>query len=98
MATVILSTSVKTQLFPAGTVGGMWRFILNPIAGTGVSQDTSDPTATFADVAAGDYTASVQRLDDAGNPLGDAASIAFTVGENQVSISVPDVLSVEVTL
>ncbi len=97
MATVVLSATVKSQTFPAGTVGGMWRFVLNPIDGTGTSQDTGDPVATFLDVAAGDYTASVQRLDDAGNALGDPASVAFTVASDAVTINIPDVLSVEIT-
>jgi hypothetical protein len=78
-------------------VGGAWRFVLNPVTGIGSSQDSASPSATFANVEAGDYTASVQRLDAAGNAIGDAASVAFTVDSTAVMIDVPDVLTVEVT-
>jgi hypothetical protein len=99
VATVTLTSSVKPQLFPAGTIGGAWRFIITDAAGTPFSQDVSEPTATFSNVADGNYVATVQRLDDDGTALGDIASVNFTVsagGGGEVSISVPDVLSVEI--
>ena len=97
MATVTLSASVKPQSFPVGTVGGLWRFLLNPVDSTGVAQDTPEPMAVFSDVAAGDYTASVQRLDGLGVPLGDSVSISFAVAAEIAVVNVPDALTVEIT-
>lgn len=97
MSQVVLTSTVKSQSFPAGTVGGMWRFTITPVGGTGTVQDTPDPIASFSDVPPGDYTATVQRMDTDGNSLGDPSAVAFTVTSSTVSVEVSDNLTAEVT-
>lgn len=92
MATVVLTATSKPADFPAGTVGGAWRFSISGIG----EQDVSGLSATFVDVPSGAYSATVQRLDDAGEPLGSPASASFTVVPGAVTIEIADGLTVDV--
>jgi hypothetical protein len=55
-------------------------------------------TASFADVADGTYTATVQFVDQAGNPLGAATTSGPVTVASPVSIDVPNVVNIALTV
>jgi hypothetical protein len=96
MATVqaLISRTVP-QEFPAGTVGGQFKFTLTKVEdGSSTSQETSEVFSVFTDVAPGDYTMSAVLLDAAGVEISLAVSAAFTVPAAPVVLQVPTELTV----
>ena len=103
MAQVTISWDTTSQSFPAGTVAG--NFHVEITGGTLTSPLTMDVAASpavFPDVPpddppAADYTATVQRLDAGGNPLGAPASVVFTVISPVVLVDIPNVVTATVS-
>lgn len=97
MSTVIVTVATQAQNFPSTTIAGG---IVITLVGASVAPQTvtaAPYSASFADVAPGQYSASAQAIDHAGNPLGAAAvSEAFTIAAPDVSIDVPATVSVTV--
>jgi hypothetical protein len=80
-------TTTPTAL-PAGVIAGLLAISITDTAGHPVNdangqalatQQVSGNSGTFNSVAAGDYIASVVRLDTNGTPLGNAVTQAFSV-------------------
>lgn len=98
MATVVVSLETQSQNFPAGTVAAG---IVITIVGSSIAPQTvtaAPYSATFADVPAGQYSASAQAVDSNGNALGAAAvSAQFTVAAPDVAIDIPSVVNVTVS-
>lgn len=81
MSKVVISVATVLADLPSGVVAGNKRFSILDINGTVVqAQDVADVTATFANVADGTYTPTVQDLDSNSNNLGAVVTgDAFTV-------------------
>jgi hypothetical protein len=81
MQTVILAVATTPVALPAGIVPGKLRFSIQvaDLSQPAVTQDVDGTTATFADVADGSYTATLQRLDSGSQPLGAAFIQSFAV-------------------
>jgi hypothetical protein len=87
--------AVMSQNFPAGTVAGALRYTLTSDAGYSATQDVASSEADFADATApGNYTASVERLDAAGNVLGSAVTGTLTIDASEVAVDVPASITV----
>lgn len=87
---VLMAVATKNQDFPVGTVDSQYVFsILSADGSTLESQSVDVPTATFANVADGVYTAQVVKN-------GVTATQAFTVATapTTVALAVPDTLTV----
>lgn len=93
---------------PSGLKQGNTRFQILDSAGTvAATQDVAALQATFTGIADGDFTATAQLLDTAGNPLGTVLSKAFTDGApvvttfqplNDISVTVtPDAVAAPAT-
>lgn len=96
MATVqgLISQTVP-QEFPAGTVGGNFKFTLTKLAdNTSVSQETTEVFSVFTEVAPGDYSMSAVLLDAAGNEISLSVSANFNVPEPVVTLQVPTAVTV----
>ncbi|MEX3914914.1 hypothetical protein AB4Y43_01520 [Paraburkholderia sp. BR10872] len=99
MATVIVTLDVQgttAVTAPAGTtLGGLSVSISgNPVPAQVVT--TAPWSVSFANVPAGTYSASVQGIDANGKPLGASVSSAQFTVEPDVSIDIPNVVSVAV--
>jgi len=94
MANVVVTITTVAQVFPVGTLGGLFRYTITDSAGVVVTQDSAELFSTFADVVPGDYIASAQRLDTAGAFLGSAISTKFTVPAPTVPVDVPATITV----
>lgn len=93
MATVVVSSTVKALEVPASVVVQGYK-----ISVTGQpDQVVAVPTANFADVVPGDYTATVVLVDADGQSIGEAQSATFTVPVPTQTVQVPDVVSVSVS-
>jgi hypothetical protein len=93
MSTVVVSFTTKDVTAKAGTTQG--KFLVQ-VTGQPDQQVDASP-ATFSDVPAGDYTASVQAQDSNGGSLGDKASATFTVSAPDVTLAGADVVTVQVS-
>jgi len=93
---IVTIATVVPQDFPAGTVGGQTKFSVTGQPDQLV--DASVLSATFADVPAGDYTASAERLDSAGATLGTPVTAAFNVPVPPAPVSIDVPASINVTL
>lgn len=97
MTTVNVTIATKKQSVPASpAASGNIRYQL--LQGSTVV-DTKlvglpTLTASFANVADGDYTIIAQRMSMANQPIGDASTSAVFTVVNMTSIDVPDTLSV----
>lgn len=92
MAKVTITLSVAPQDFPAGTVGGPFRY---SIEGDAVfEQDSTELSVVFDSVAPGSYIASAQLLDASLAPLGGKVSAPFTVEVPNVTLQVPAAVTV----
>ncbi|MDR5813334.1 hypothetical protein QCE62_06975 [Caballeronia sp. LZ033] len=77
---VTVAVAVVSASLPAGVTAGLLRLAIVDSIGTVVQQqDVSGTSADFDGLSAGDYTATAQRLDSTGAPLGDAVASPFTV-------------------
>lgn len=96
MATVqALISQTVPQEFPAGTVGGNFKFTLTKLAdGSQVSQETTEVFSVFTEVAPGDYSMSAVLLDAAGNEISLSVSANFNVPEPTVVLQVPTQVTV----
>lgn len=96
MSTVIVTVATSQVAFPSTTVPAG---IVITLVGASVAPQTitaAPYSASFADVAPGNYTASAQAIDHAGNALGSAAvSAEFTVAA-PVMVDVPQTVTVTV--
>ncbi len=79
MAQVIVTATTQDFAAPAGTVAGQYEVAITDSTGVTTKQDVATPTATFASVAPGDYTASVVLLDSNGGQLGSKQTATFNV-------------------
>ena len=101
MATVIVTLDVQgttAVVAPAGTtLAGLSVSISgNPVPAQIV---TAAPwSVSFSNVPAGEYTAAVQGVDSNGKPLGASVSSAQFTVQPDVSIEVPTVVSVAVSV
>jgi hypothetical protein len=74
---VVLVLATARQTLPAGTkFAGQYVFSVGDSVPT---QAVNAKTATFAQLAPGDYTATAQSLDDTGAAFGPVMSAQFTV-------------------
>lgn len=91
MKTVVVSWSSKPQVFTGGEADGPFTVKLKNHDGTGddVAQKSPSSPATFQNVPAGDYTATVSKL-------GVDSSADFTVSAEDQTFDVPDVVTVNV--
>lgn len=88
MTTVNVVTATVAQDFPAGTTDTTFTFTLTDAAGTVVqSVSSTDGTASFSDVAVGEYTVT-------GTKNGVSASAPVSVVAPVVSLQVPSTLTV----
>jgi predicted phage tail protein len=88
---VIIKVATTPLPLPAGVTAGSLRFqLLDASNNVAATQEATDTSVTFDNVADGAYTATVQRLDSAGNPLGGAVSHAFTVATPPASATTYD--------
>ena len=96
MSTVIVSVATASTPFPAGTVPA--GIVITLSGGIAPQTVTAAPySASFSDVAPGQYTASAQAIDSAGNALGAAAvSAEFTIAAPDVNVDIPQTVSVTV--
>lgn len=87
MRTFTATVPVAPADFPAGTVEGPFRWMLN--GPTPQTVDTLEPTVTFS-VEPGDWTLQCQRYAaDGATPLGPASGLAaFHIDAETVTISV----------
>lgn len=96
MSTVIVTLETVATSFPTGTIPAG---IVITLVGSSVAPQTvtaAPYSASFADVAPGQYTASAQAVDHAGAALGAAAvSAEFTIAA-PVMVDVPSVVTVTV--
>jgi len=93
MSTVIVSASVKDLVVKADVVVQGYK-----VSVTGQpEQVVPTPTATFNDVAPGDYVATVVLVDAAGAAIGDPQSASFTIAAPTQTVSVVDVVTVAVS-
>jgi len=91
--TLVLATS--PQPLPVGSTfaNGQYRFSI----GAGIpDQVVAGTQATFADVPAGSYTATVQGLDDTGAELGAPVTADFDVTDEAATWMAPLSVSVNV--
>ncbi len=98
MAQVVVVASTKDVQEPAGTVQG--NFVVSIVGADAVvhSQAVATPTATFAAVAPGDYTATVQAQDSNGGAIGSASTATFNVPvPASVTVQGADVVTVTVS-
>lgn len=92
MARVSVVISTVTQSFPAGTVGGNFKY---SIEGDAVfEQQSTETSVAFDNVPPGNYIASAQLLDSVGGTLGDRISAPFTVAAPSVDLQVPSTITV----
>jgi len=91
---IVTVTAQASQLFPAGTVAGLYRYTVGDV----VQEDAGLGPIVFSglDLPAGQHFAEVSLLDAAGNPLGLPVSKAFDVFEQEVKIDVPADIDVSV--
>lgn len=96
MSTVIVTVATQSESFPSTTIPAG---IVISLSGGAVAPQTitaAPYTASFSDVAPGQYTASAQAVDHAGNALGAAAvSAEFTIAA-PVMVDIPQTVSVTV--
>lgn len=99
MSTVVVTWTTKQQAFAAGTVGGSSQVAI--LAANGVDavapfqNVASGNSATFANIAPGNYVVRIRRYDGAGNTVLGEATAAFSVAAPvPASIDVPDVVTV----
>lgn len=100
MSTVVVAATTKPFSVPADSVteGTFYKITIDAGTGNAVSQVVTSPTATFAGVVAGNYTATVQLVDIAGASIGPSATATFTVvDETTVVVNIPDVVSATVS-
>lgn len=95
----IVEWDTKTEQMPAATVAAGWRVRIEsgPTGFTPVQQDVAEASrsATFTLSLAGNYVASVQRLNSAATPIGAKASSTFSIaGETMIDILVPNTVNV----
>ena len=99
MATVVVTLDVQGTtpiIAPAGTTLAGLSISLSGGAYPAQVIATAPWSASFANVAAGEYTATVVGVDDNGKPLGASVSSAQFTVQADVSIDVPNVVSVSV--
>ncbi len=97
MTDVVVTATTKDVTEPAGTVQGKYVVTITGSDNVAHSQSVDAPTATFADVAPGDYVASVQATDSIGGAIGDAQSATFSVPKPaDVTVQGADVVTVTV--
>lgn len=95
MATVQINVAVVQGEVPVGSVAGKWEIGYQDSAAVIVKQDVDAPTATFTNVAPGDYIALAKRLDTNGAPFGPNVALVFNVPEVAVtSADVPATITV----
>ncbi len=93
MSTVVVSWTVKDEVIDASVVAGGYK-----VSVTGQPDQTvTDSPATFTGVGAGDYTATVVRVDANGADIGSAQSATFNIPVTTQTVSVPDVVNVTVS-
>lgn len=84
---VVFVVATKAQVFPAGTVDTPFTYAVAKVDGTAVSsQDVADVTLTVV-LDAGDYVVTVTKN-------GVSASVPFTVASDDVTLQVPDTVTV----
>ncbi len=97
MASVVVVATLKDVQAPAGTAQGKYLVTVTGSDNVDHSQSVDAPTATFADVAPGDYTASVQAQDSNGGVIGAKATAQFNVPKPaDVTVQGADVVTVTV--
>jgi hypothetical protein len=88
-----VAVEVEPMDFPAGTAGGVWRIDMQGVQ----TVDSETPSAQFT-LEPGTYTATAQRLDVNGAPLGAMASTTFDVpAPSTVKIDVAKGITVTIT-
>ena len=98
MANVVVTATTKDVQEPAGTVQGKFLVTITGADNVDHSQAVDAPSATFADVVPGDYTASVQAQDSNGGLIGDKATAKFNVPvPASVTVQGADVVNVTVS-
>lgn len=94
MASVRISTSVASTEFPAGTTFGQYRFRLSkgtlPVYTQYIDAPLPDEVI-FQNVAAGDYTLSIQRQSAAGLLIGTAYTYTAPISVAAPAPAVGDV-------
>jgi len=96
MSTIIVTVATTSTPFPSTTIPA--GIVISLSGGNVPAQTitTAPYSASFSDVAPGNYTASAQAIDHAGNPLGAAAvSAEFTVAA-PVMVDVPQTVTIQV--
>jgi hypothetical protein len=85
---VTLNITTTPATLPAGIIAGLLALSITDTAGNPVNDANGEPiaaqqvsgtSATFPNVAPGDYLASAVRLDSNGSPIGTAVTQGFTV-------------------
>lgn len=79
MKNVVATLTLATIDLPDGVDAGLFQFTLSAAGTPDVVQQTDQTTATFANLAAGDYTVTALRLSTANAPLADAVTATVTV-------------------
>lgn len=96
---ILAAIALTAQPFPAGTAPGLFRVTLIAADGTTVAtQDTSEMSVTFPEVAAGTYTVFAARLDIVGQVLGTGATSEPITIEEPTTIAIDVPTSVTVSL
>lgn len=100
MASVVVNWTTKQQSFPTGTTGGDSHVQIFAADGTTVvttPKVATGASATFDNIAPGNYVAKIRRYNGAGSAVLGEASAAFTVAAPApASVEVPDVVTVAV--
>ena len=86
---VVVSVVTNVQSFSVGTVEEQFRFVVSDASGVVFDVSSAAPTASFSNVADGDYTVVVTKN-------GVSASGTFTITPTEVLIAVPDTLSIQI--
>lgn len=90
--TVLVTISTKPQVFPLGTVEGLYHFQIARASDGFVLSfvDTNAPGASFPLVPDGDYIALVSKQ-------GVTATANFSIAKSEETIQVPDVVLVTIS-
>lgn len=95
MSTASVFWSQKETDFPIGTSAGDWVVSIDGDVHQSVQVPDTTSSVSF-ELNAGNYTATVTRLDATGAPLGSASTPFVVEGNQTVKINLPDIVSVVV--
>lgn len=96
MATnVLVQITTKKVILPTGIVASGLRYnLLDASGAVAFTLDSNESQVTFTSVGPGDYTASVARIDTAGEVIGDSIAQAFNIPTPVEYYDAPDTITV----